>query len=64
MTLKNVGAAEIIEEKDLSCDKLIETVKAIIESPDVLRKMGENAKKSAISDSNERIYSVIMNLYQ
>ncbi|MBR6693845.1 MAG: undecaprenyldiphospho-muramoylpentapeptide beta-N-acetylglucosaminyltransferase [Clostridia bacterium] len=63
MTLKNIGAAEIIEEKDLSGEKLISTVMEMVGS-DSLKEMGEKAKKSAISDSNERIYNVIMRLYQ
>ncbi len=62
MALKKVGAAEIIEEKDLTCQKLIETVSAMTDNPSALREMGENAKKSAIADSNKLIYDVIMGL--
>ena len=63
MTLKRAGAAEIIEEKDLTADKLIETVEGLIENKAKLLKMSENAKKIAITDANERIYEVIMKLY-
>lgn len=63
MSLKNVGAAEIIEEKDLSGEKLIEVVSSLIENKPLLEQMSENAKNSAISDSNERIYKIIMDLY-
>lgn len=63
MTLKKVGAAEVVEEKDLTGDKLIETVGMLIENKPKLEKMSNAAKKSAIADANERIYNVIMKLY-
>ena len=63
MTLKRVGAAEIIEEKDLTAEKLISVVEGLIENKPRLAKMSENAKKVAITDANERIYDVIMRLY-
>lgn len=63
MSLKNVGAAEIIEEKDLNGEKLIKVVSSLIEDNNRLAEMSQNAKNSAISDSNERIYKIIMELY-
>lgn len=60
--LEDKGAAIIIEEKDLSGEKLVDTVKSLIDNPDKLKAMGENAKKLAIYDANERIYDVIMKL--
>ncbi len=63
MALKRVGAAEIIEEKDLNSEKLIETVSLLVNDKSALSKMGENAKKSAIADSNKLIYDVIMELF-
>ncbi len=63
MTLKRCGAAEVIEEKDLSGEKLIETVEHLIDNKPRLDKMIGAAKKSAIIDANERIYEVIMQLY-
>lgn len=63
MTLKKDGAAEIIEEKDLSGEKLIETVKYLIENKSKLEVMSNNAYKNAIIDANERIYKVIMQLF-
>lgn len=62
MTLKNAGAAEVIEEKDLCGKKLIDTVDAIITDKQGLSKMSENAQKVAIDDANERIYNIIMEL--
>ena len=63
MTLKRAGAAEIIEEKDLTGELLIDTVSHLIENNPKLVKMSEAARKSAIIDANERIYQIIMQLY-
>lgn len=63
MTLKKAGAAEILEEKDLSGESLINTVMRIIENKPLLEKMGAAARKHAIPDANKRIYDVLMQLY-
>lgn len=63
VTLKNAGAADIIEEKDLSGATLIDAVKRLADDKVLLSSMSENAKKSAIIDANERIYNEIMRLY-
>lgn len=63
MTLKRAGAAQILEEKDLSGDTLISAVKMLIENKPKLEKMSEASKKNAIIDANERIYKEIMKLY-
>ena len=63
MTLKQAGAAEIIEEKDISGQLLIDTVNSLINDSAKLKQMSQNAYKNAILDSNERIYKVIMDLY-
>ncbi len=59
MALVNNGAAEIIEEKDLTGELLIEKVDALLKNPEKLREYTENARKMAIVDANERIYAVI-----
>lgn len=61
-TLSDNGAAILIEEKDLTGDKLIETVKSLIDDKEKLLQMSENAKKTAVFDANERICEVIVNL--
>lgn len=63
MTLKRIGAAEIIEEKDLNDDKLIEVVSNLIENKPRLSEMSAAARGGAIIDANERIYEIIMQLY-
>lgn len=63
MTLKRAGAAELLEEKDLSGESLIAIVSHIIENKPKLEKMANSAKEHAITDANERIYEVLMELY-
>lgn len=63
MTLKRAGGAEVIEEKELNGEKLIDTVSHLIENNPKLSVMSAAAKKNAIIDANERIYKVIMQLY-
>ena len=60
MALVNRGAAYILEEKDLSGEKLIETVERIMSDQSALRACGENARKMAITDASERIYAILM----
>ncbi len=60
MVLVNRGAAVCIEEKDLSADALWQAIEQIALQPEILRVMGENARKGAILDADERIYNVVM----
>ena len=57
------GAAILIEEKDLTGQRLIEAVKGVIENPEKLHQMGKAASAMAVFDANERIYDVLMRLY-
>ncbi len=63
MTLKRIGAAQIIEEKDLTDEKLIEVVSQLFENKQQLAQMSQAAKNGAIMDANQRIYEIIMQLY-
>ncbi len=63
MTLKNAGAAEIIEEKDLSGQKLINTVVNLMNNPGLLSEMGAKAQKCSFKSATETIYNIIMELY-
>ncbi len=63
MTLKNCGAAEVIEEKNLTKESLTKLALELIDDKGKLSVMKENALKAAISDSKERIYAVILELY-
>ena len=64
MALVTRGAAEIVEEKDLTGDVLWEKVQKIFAAPGGAAALGENAAKMAIRDANERIYRVMMEVLQ
>ena len=59
MALVNAGAAEIIEESDLSGEAVIEKADSMLQSAETLAKFSENSKKMAITNANERIYAVV-----
>ena len=63
VTLKNKGAAVVIEEKELSEATLIRRVDEILSNSKILKEMGENARKNSVPDSNERIYKILKELY-
>ena len=57
--LENVGAAKIIEQKDLTEELLNSTVEKIIKDNNRLIKMGENAAEVIVKDVDEKIYNCI-----
>ncbi|MCI8496618.1 MAG: undecaprenyldiphospho-muramoylpentapeptide beta-N-acetylglucosaminyltransferase [Clostridiales bacterium] len=59
MALVSRGAAALIEDKDLTGERLIEVVKRLTAKPEKLHEMGRKAQETAILDSCERIYTVI-----
>ena len=59
MALVNAGAADIIEEKDLTGRLLMQKADNMLANPERLAEYAKNARKTAITDANERIYSVI-----
>lgn len=59
MALVNAGAAEIIEETELTGELLMKKADAMLLNPEKLNKISENSRKIAITDANERIYSVV-----
>ena len=52
MVLQNAGAGVVIEEKNLTDELFINTVKDFIENPDKLKKCSENASRLHIADTN------------
>ena len=62
MALVNNNAAVLIEEKDLTGERLTEEVNALLSDPERLRMLGENAKKMAIPDTVERIAGILSDL--
>lgn len=60
MALVDRGAAEIIEEKDLTPEHLMEKIDGILGQPNKAEEIGEKARAMSIPDANERIYQVII----
>ena len=61
-TLESVGAAKIILDKDLNSEILEKEIKSIIADNKKQLEMGENARKIAIKDVEEKIYSEIKSI--
>lgn len=62
MSLKKIDAAELIEEKDLTGDTLLSTVKSLINNRERLEAMSKAAETTAIADADRRIAEIIINL--
>ena len=60
MSLVEQNAAVMIEEKDLTPQKLTEEIDKLASDPERLREYSANAKKMAVDDATKRIYSVII----
>ena len=60
MAMVNRGAARIIEEKDLTPEKLTAMIDSIFENETTVDEIGKNASAMGILDANERIYQVIL----
>ncbi len=64
MALVNNGAAQILEEKDLTAERLIAMVDTLKNDRKALQALGENAKKMAVTDSAKVICDMIVSLAQ
>jgi UDP-N-acetylglucosamine--N-acetylmuramyl-(pentapeptide) pyrophosphoryl-undecaprenol N-acetylglucosamine transferase len=62
MALVNREAGLILEEKDLSSEKLSSMLDELLSDSDRLHRIEANAKAMAITDSRERIASIILSL--
>lgn len=61
MELVNLGAARVIEEKDLTEEKLIQVISEIINDKMLMLELSSNALKTANFDATQVIYKEIMN---
>ena len=57
--LENVGAAKIIEQRDLTEDILYENVQEILKDKNKLEKMSEKAKSVIVKNVEDKIYNCI-----
>ncbi|MEE1261681.1 undecaprenyldiphospho-muramoylpentapeptide beta-N-acetylglucosaminyltransferase [Ruminococcus sp.] len=59
MALVNAGAAELIEESELTGELLTKKIDEMLSDREKLRKYGECAKRMAITNAGERIYAIV-----
>ena len=62
MELQKAGAAVVIEEKDLTGEKLVSIVSGLLAEPGKLAAMGRNARTLSVDDSLDRIADALMKL--
>ena len=62
LTMSKNGAAILIEDKDLTGERLLDEVKALYSDRERLRKMEESAAALNIPDSTDRVISNILDL--
>ena len=62
--LGKAGAAVVIEQKDVTSEKIKEHIRRLYENPDKLAVMSQNCAKLAVTDTSERILSVVDKLYE
>ncbi len=62
MELQKAGAAVVIEEKELTGEKLVSTVSGLLAEPGRLAAMGKNARTLSVDDSLDRIADALMKL--
>ena len=60
--LQKAGAAVVIEEKDLTGEKLVQTVSGMLAQPGKLAEMGRNARSLSVDDSLDRIADALLKL--
>ena len=62
LSIKEAGAGEMIEEKDLNKDILKEKINKILNDKKLYKSYQDNLKKISITDSSTRIYELIKEL--
>lgn len=62
MDLVEKDAAKLIEEKDLTDEKLLQVLDSYIENPGEIKKVGKNAKAMARTDAKSKIADIIVSL--
>ncbi|MBQ7964731.1 MAG: undecaprenyldiphospho-muramoylpentapeptide beta-N-acetylglucosaminyltransferase [Ruminococcus sp.] len=62
MALVNKKAASLIEEKDLTEEKLIKAVDDMVSDSELLKEYSANAQSMAITDACERIYNIVKDI--
>lgn len=63
MVLGKADAAIVIEQKDVTNEKIISEIEKLYKNPEKVRKMSENAKSLHLEDTNKRILDVVDKLF-
>lgn len=64
MVLGKAGAAVVIEQKDVTNEKIISEIEKLYNDPDKVQIMSDSASKLHLDDTNRRILDVIDKLYE
>ncbi|MDE6848710.1 MAG: UDP-N-acetylglucosamine--N-acetylmuramyl-(pentapeptide) pyrophosphoryl-undecaprenol N-acetylglucosamine transferase, partial [Ruminococcus sp.] len=64
MVLGKAGAAVVIEQKDVTNEKIISEIEKLYNDSDKVQVMSDSASKLHLSDTNRRILEVIDKLYE
>ena len=64
MALVDSKAAVVIEEKDLTPERLTKEIDSLLKDKNALMQYGKNARAMAITDANDRIYNVVKKVYE
>ncbi len=64
MVLGKAGAAIVIEQKDVTNEKIISEIEKLYNDPDMVQVMSDSAAKLHLSDTNRRILDVVDKLYR
>ena len=64
MVLGKAGAAVVIEQKDVTNERIISEIEKLYKAPDKVEVMSKSAADLHLSDTNERILSVIDKLIE
>lgn len=62
MVLGNAGAAVVIEQKDVTNERMIAEIERLYNDSEKVKNMSESAAKLHLTDTNERILSVVEKL--
>lgn len=63
MVLGNAGAAVVIEQKDVTNEKMIAEIEKLYGEPEKIRAMSESAASLHLTDTNDRILNVVAKLF-
>ena len=64
MVLGNAGAAVVIEQKDVTNEKMIAEIEKLYNDSAKVKKMSESAAKLHLTDTNDRILNVVAKLFK